>query len=277
MKICMSEMTTMTTDLSVEIPAFASAGWKAIELHVGKLDKYLESHSVDELRDELASHGMKIAAMIGSAPADAGLLLAEGETFNNYLASLRRQFELCRQLDIPSLGIGSDPARYAKDNWAENAVRNLRAAGDVANEYGVVIGVEFGSLPPPLGPFILDSLVKTCQIVDETDHPNVGINLDFFHFYRGGGQLGDIDKMKPGTLTLVHFCDVLDLPFDELDDGHRVMPGDGTLPLDEFMDALRAYGYNGYLSLELLNEELWKLEAAEVAVIGYAAMEKYAA
>jgi hypothetical protein len=52
---------------------------------------------------------------------------------------------------------------------------------------------------------------------------------------------------------------------EKLGDGDRVLPGEGVLPLAEFRDAILSTGYEGDWSLELLNEELWRMDPMEVA------------
>jgi 2-keto-myo-inositol isomerase len=276
MKICMSEITTMPADLPRDLQAYSNAGWRAVELHLGKVEKYLDDHSIEELHQELVKYGLRAAAAVGSAPSDVGLLLGDGRAFDRYVEMLARQLDLCRGLNIPILGIGSDPAGKAKGDWSVRAVRNLRIAGDVAEGYGVRLGVEFMSLPPPIGPFVLATLAETRDLVEAVAHPNVGINLDLFHFYRSSGRISDITSLLSGRLMHVHFCDVLHLPLEQLDDSHRVLPGEGILPLYEIARTLCACGYDGYLSLELLNQALWNDDPGKVAKRGWVAMQRFA-
>ena len=52
-------------------------------------------------------------------------------------------------------------------------------------------------------------------------------------------------------------------------DGDRVYPGDGDIPIDQLFAVLREIGYNGPVSLELFNEELWGQDPFAVAKTGY--------
>ena len=275
MNICISQITTMPSDLPTDLWAFSKAGWSAVELLLDKVDKYLEEHSIEQLQRLLAACNLTAVAAIGRAPADAGLLLESGSALDRFLAELARQLELCRMLRIPCLGVGSDPGTNRNRDWFPGAVRNLRVAGDMAKEVGVYVGLEFMSLAPPIGPFVLSTLAETRALVEAVAHPNVGFNLDLFHHYRGGGKIVDIANLSPDQLIHVHFCDVLGLPMTQLDDGHRVLPEEGDLPLDEIVGALQSCGYKGYLSLELLNEALWKEDPVVVAQRGWASMQRF--
>jgi len=276
MKIAISEITTLNADLETDVSAFAAAGWSALELSLEKAGAYLDTHSLAELAALLESKGLRPVAAIGLAPTGPGLFLARGADFDAYLASFRRQLEMCNALTIPCIGIGADPARGVEgDSWIEAAVANVRKAADVAQGHGVSIGIEALSLNPPIGPFLLAGLNETRAFVERVDHPAVGINFDVFHFIRSGGTLEDIARLSPGQVLHVHICDLPHMSPDDWEDKHRVMPGDGALPLAGIRDGLLARGYDGYWALELLNEDYWARPAAEVARIGKDAMDRF--
>jgi sugar phosphate isomerase/epimerase len=54
-------------------------------------------------------------------------------------------------------------------------------------------------------------------------------------------------------------------PRAEIDDADRVYPGDGVAPLGELFRSLQAFGFKGYLSVELFNPDYWKQPAPTVA------------
>jgi len=278
LKISISEITTLPADLETDVQAFAAAGWPAIELSLEKAGAYLVRHSLAALKALLADAALKPVAAIGLAPTGPGLLLARGHDFGAYMASLERQILMCEALAIPCLGIGADPTRNAGTaDWRTGAIENTRRAGDLARAHGVTIGIEALSLDPPVGPFLLESLPETRAFVELVDHPAIRLNFDTFHFLRSGGTLGDIATLKPGQVVHVHVSDLPDMPREQWEDSHRLMPGDGVTPLRAIRDALIGLGYDGFWALELLNEDYWKGEPAAVARIGKAAMERFAA
>jgi sugar phosphate isomerase/epimerase len=54
------------------------------------------------------------------------------------------------------------------------------------------------------------------------------------------------------------------------------MPGDGSLPLREFLAEVKRRGYQGALSLELFNRAYWQMNPYEVAKIGLEKMQAIA-
>ncbi len=64
------------------------------------------------------------------------------------------------------------------------------------------------------------------------------------------------------------------VPRELMADADRVLPGDGDFRLPRLIEKLRAIGYDGWLSLELMNPVLWKLKPAQVAEMGLAALKR---
>jgi len=103
--------------------------------------------------------------------------------------------------------------------------------------------------------------------------PDGTIVLDPFHIFRGGSPVEDIRLIPAERIAVFHFNDAPgDIPREEQTDGHRVMPGDGVLPLAEELRMLKEMGYQGAVSLELFNEKLWQADPLEVAKEGYRRM-----
>ena len=58
MRVAFHGATTMTSDLETDVRVTAGAGFKALELWASKVDKYLETHSVAELKALLANNNV---------------------------------------------------------------------------------------------------------------------------------------------------------------------------------------------------------------------------
>ncbi len=58
MRVAFHGATTMTSDLETDVRVTAGAGFKALELWASKVDKYLETHSVAELKALLADNNV---------------------------------------------------------------------------------------------------------------------------------------------------------------------------------------------------------------------------
>jgi sugar phosphate isomerase/epimerase len=110
---------------------------------------------------------------------------------------------------------------------------------DVAHAAGITLALE-------AVPF---SQAKTIDVaydlVRRTGAPNFGLLIDALHLSRSGGKPADIAKVDPQRIVFVQLCDaVADSPpheglAHEARTG-RLYPGEGVLPLYEFLDALPA-------------------------------------
>ena len=56
---------------------------------------------------------------------------------------------------------------------------------------------------------------------------------------------------------------------ENVSDADRVMPGEGSFPLKDFAATLREIGYQGYVSVELFNEDYWQKDFNEVSKKAY--------
>ena len=77
-------------------------------------------------------------------------------------------------------------------------------------------------------------------------------------------------------MAIWHWNDApADRPFVEQSDADRVLPGDGVGPLQRIEQLALAQGYEGFVSLELFNTDLWARDPLEVAKVGMEKMRAY--
>jgi len=103
---------------------------------------------------------------------------------------------------------------------------------------------------------------------------NVGVVIDSFHFYTGGSTIESIGALDPDRLFIFHINDAEDLPREQLEDRHRLLPGLGILPLKEIIVTLRGIGYDRVASVEIFRPEYWERDPFELAREARAAAER---
>ncbi|MDI7277470.1 MAG: TIM barrel protein, partial [Anaerolineae bacterium] len=79
----------------------------------------------------------------------------------------------------------------------------------------------------------------------------------------------DVDR-----LVIVHINDVERLPLAQLTDSHRLLPGEGVLPLREILAPLAGRGYRGAYSLEVMRPAYRERDPLEYASAGRQAIER---
>src|SRR6185295_9476392 len=103
------------------------------------------------------------------------------------------------------------------------------------------------------------------------DHPAIGVVLDSFHILARKTDLGAIRSIPRYRVFLVQIADAPMLEMDYLSWSrhYRNFPGQGELPLQEFMQALLATGYDGLLSLEIFNDQFRAGSPRSLAIDGH--------
>jgi 2-keto-myo-inositol isomerase len=132
---------------------------------------------------------------------------------------------------------------------------------DMAEAFGVSLAFEFLGQPA----CSVQTLALADEIVRATARENVGLVIDSFHFYAGGSTIESIDALDPARLFIFHINDAEDLPREQLEDRHRLLPGLGILPLKEMVAALRRIGYDRVTSVEIFRPEYWERDPLELA------------
>lgn len=134
----------------------------------------------------------------------------------------------------------------------DRAADDFRELGERAAKRGMRIGYEALAW----GRHVWDHR-DAWEIVRRADHPNIGLIVDSFHTLAR--------KLDPNTIRSVpkdkiFFVQLADAPAIDMDllywsRHYRNMPGEGDLQVAEFMRAVTATGYDGYISLEIFNDQ----------------------
>lgn len=109
------------------------------------------------------------------------------------------------------------------------------------------------------------------EVVRRVDHPAVGIVLDSFHILSLRLDLKVMRAIPGERIFLVQLADAptLDMNVLSWSRHYRCFPGQGRLPIQDFMRALAATNYDGPLSLEIFNDYFRTAAPAQIASDGY--------
>jgi sugar phosphate isomerase/epimerase len=265
MKPCISEATTLPQSFAEDVSTYADAGCPAMEVWLTKLEDHLEQHSGAATVRLLKDRGMILAA----AAYQGGLLLSQGEQRRAHYDHFRRRLDICQQFGIGTLLVVADFVEKIDPAALDRSVVSLAQAAQWAAGYGVRLALEFrGSAT------FCSSLDTALALVAGCGEPNVGVNLDVFHYYTGPSKFEDLELLTAQTLAHVQLCDLSGVPRELATDADRILPGEGDFRLQPILDRLRAIGYQGYVSLELMNPALWDARPLQVVEIGITALRK---
>ena len=147
----------------------------------------------------------------------------------------------------------------------DRAATDFRELGDRAAKRGLRVGFEALAW----GRHVNDYR-DAWEVVRRADHPAVGLVLDSFHTLARGTDLAAMRSIPEDRIFLVQVADApkLDMDYLSWSRHYRCLPGQGDLPVGEFMEALQATGFDGLLSLEIFNDRFRAGSPRSVAVDG---------
>jgi sugar phosphate isomerase/epimerase len=98
--------------------------------------------------------------------------------------------------------------------------------------------------------------------------PNIGAILDVWHWHHSGGTIADILATDVSRIVHVHLSDAKPMAPEDVRDNMRVMPGEGSIDLVGFLQALQKIGYTGGVSPEPLGRTQG-MTAEDAAKLGF--------
>jgi 4-hydroxyphenylpyruvate dioxygenase len=265
MKPCISQATTMPCSFAEDVAHCADAGCHAMEVWLTKLEDHLAAHSIQDTRKLLTERGMTLAA----AAYQGGLLLAQGEQRKVHYDHFRKRLDLCQLLGIKTMLVVADFAERVDQTALDRAQVSLAQAAQWAAGFDVTLALEFRGKNT-----FCASLDTALARVHQCGEPNVGVNFDVFHYYTGPSKFEDLSRLTLARLAHVQLCDLAGVARELATDSDRILPGDGDFQLTPILESLRCLGYQGWVSLEVLNPTLWQANPKQVIEIAFTSLRR---
>lgn len=156
---------------------------------------------------------------------------------------LMADVDLSEQIGKPNVTIGLIRGKGGvlnKEMEKEFLVQELAVIGEYADKKGIKLNLE------PINRYevsLLNSTMSAYELLEEMGNPtNIGILYDTFHSNIEDVNILETIKQACSKISHVHLAD-----------SNRQLPGEGHIDFPEIIKTLNKYGYNGYVSLEVLN------------------------
>jgi 4-hydroxyphenylpyruvate dioxygenase len=236
---------SISGDFVEKLSAIAAAGFDGIEIFEN---------------DFLAFDGSP--RDVGRMVRDSGLTITLFQPFRDFeglpepqrsraFDRAERKFDVMQELGTDLMLICSNvsPVALGGINRAANDFHEL---GERAARRGLRVGYEALAW----GKHIHDHR-DAWEIVRRADRPNVGLILDSFHTLARRIDVESIRAIPRDKIFIVQLADapLIDMDYLYWSRHFRCMPGQGDLPVKDFMSAVAATGYDGFLSLEIFNDQ----------------------
>jgi sugar phosphate isomerase/epimerase len=255
------------TNLLTSIRIARETGYAGIEIGKDKLQRYIDQgFSIDSLGPLL-----KDTPPIGLSYVQ-DIERQEGKEYEALLAECETVCTLAAQLGCPMVQLLTGPLDpsgpykgLANKPWPEMrrlTAKNLVALAEIGKAQGVRFYLEALTFTP------LHRLDQQLEMLAESGCDNVGLVLDFYHLWGSGTGPEEIARVNKDLIFCVDFCDSLG-GFGERGDPQQrerdVWTGKGRIPLKEWVDAVKATGFDGIWRCELLSPKYWELDPWQTA------------
>ena len=249
---------SLSGSLDEKLRAVAAAGFDAVEIFENDLLTFNGSpRDVGKLCRDL---GLSICAFQPFRDFEG---MPEPQRARNF-ARAERKFDLMQELQTDLLLICSNVSP-ASLGGIDRAAADFRELGERAAARGLRVGFEALAW----GRHVNDYR-DAWEIVRRADHKSIGIILDSFHALAPSIAVAAIHSIPADKIFLVQLADAPKLGLDVLSWSRhfRCFPGQGDLPVADFMAAVKTTGYAGPLSLEIFNDQFRAGSAVRTATDG---------
>lgn len=262
-----STIREQTDDIREQIQIAAEAGYDGIEPWIRHLVAYKDAGgSMSDLRKMIEDAGLTVDSAIGFAQ----WIVDDPQQRKAGLEEARRDMDLIAQIGgtrIAAPPIGAHRGSDKLDPFA--MAERYRALLEVGDQTGVVPQLEVWGFSPNLS-----RLGESVMVCVEASHPKACLLPDVYHIFKGGSDFGGLELLHDDAVQAFHLNDYPATPSrEEMNDSHRVYPGDGVAPLSKILNMIGGRGRSVVLSLELFNRDYWKQDPRTVAKTGLAKMK----
>ena len=244
--------------LSEKLEAIAAAGFRGVEIFESDLLSY--NGSPADVAKEVADLGLKVVTFQPFRDFEGMPDAQRTRTFDR----AERKFDVMQELGCDLLMVCSN---VSPDSLAgiDRAAADFQQLGERAAKRGLRVAFEALAW----GRHISDYR-DAWEVVRRADHPAIGLVLDTFHTFARKTDLKPLRSIPADRIFLVQLADAPWLDMDVLSWSRhfRCFPGQGDMPLVDFMQALQATGYDGEISLEIFNDQFRAGSPRAVAVDG---------
>jgi sugar phosphate isomerase/epimerase len=235
-------------------------GFRAIELRglMGNLDlpsiPEFAPDRIAQTKKQVADHGLKISDLGGSAQ----MHVADAVERLKQLDDTRRFIDLAAALEVPYVRVFGNEIHGPREEVLARVVDGLHQLGEYAGPQGVSVILESH------GEFVESPTLK--EVLTRVDSKNVALLWDAHHTFADGHEQPEHTVAELGPwIRHTHLK-------DSVPDGKGrkyVLTGQGDVPVERQVLALRRMGYQGYYCFEW--EKMWHpdIQDPEIAFPDY--------
>jgi 3-dehydroshikimate dehydratase len=239
-----------------KLTAISAAGFDGVEIFEN--DLFYFDGTAAEVKQIADDRGLRITLFQPFRDFEAG----PRAKLQRNLDRAERKFDLMGELGTDLMLVCSSVASDVIDDDSL-AAADLYSLGERAAQRGLRIGYEalgWGRHVSTFG--------HALRIVEQANHPAVGLVLDSFHTLCIRDDIAPIAWIPSERIFFVQIADAPMIQLDPLSWSRhfRLFPGQGGMPVIPFMRNVIASGYAGPISLEIFNDEFRAAPPRPIAI-----------
>lgn len=265
MRPALATVCSLEAPLETVLEDYAAGHVEAVDLWLGQADAFLRTRPVEALREAFERHGISPAA----ASFQGGLLTSQGEARVEHWKTFEGRLALCRELGVPVLVVAGDAFGPLGPQDLGRLSLSLAEAAKRAADAGIRLALEFdarASFPT--------NLQSAVALVEDVGRPSLGLCLDWFQWTVGPSKPLDLGLLSGENLAHVQLSDIADVPREMATDADRILPGEGSSPVEDLVRRLGEIGYAGAVAVELMNPQLWGVPPRQFGEIAITALRR---
>jgi sugar phosphate isomerase/epimerase len=272
MRLVYNSNSTMYLPALMQIRVARETGWDGIFVRAEHLRRYLaQDYPIASLREALAGlEPVNMGALPDVErwrPAERAAMLAEAEALTRLAVDVGVLNVQILSGPVAPGGAYSGPGELTPAELRRVTAEAVRSVADLGAAHGIRYYLEPVAWTP-LGP-----LARAVEVIDAAERDNVGLVLDFWHLWQGGTTPDDIARLDRRVISGIDFADSLGPAGSPTPEqrSRRVWPGEGEIPLAEWVAAVLATGFDGWWDNELYSPLHW--EWADPFAVGSGLLE----
>lgn len=272
MKLSLHGVSVWYSNAVTQLRIAHETGFSGLEILPEHLYRYLDNGgSYAAYRDLMAKYSVDITCInalkrIGRHEPEARAeLLCEAEKICQAAVELR-----CPVVQIMALTELDHLSTAERDAIL---LENISAIADIGAPHSIKFQIEVVAFTA------FNSLQHALDLIKQSGKDNLGVVVDFWHLHAGGGTTpAEVARMDKELIYGVHFCDGRAAkPGEAWDEWVQrdYAPGEGDVDIAAWVAAVKATGYDGVWSPELLSPQNWEDDLWDISRHCYEDMNKY--
>src|SRR5687767_12400242 len=187
----LSQVCCLNSPFDRDLEDFAAGQCRSVEVWLTKLEEYLKSHTLKDVRFWLD----RLRINLPVASFQGGLLASQGDARREAWDLFGRRLDLCREVGIGTIVVACDVPRPLSQQTIERVQASLVQVATEAGRRGLRAALEFQA-DSSFG----NNLETAAALVREVGSPHLGLCLDAFHFHVGPSKTEDLQLLTQDNL-----------------------------------------------------------------------------